>query len=590
MLLRGMLQGTAWIDAARPIVIGIEIKEPKPAIAAAVPFVEPNESFMASFGAQPGPGYYVLSLPPGQPLAMSEGALMALGAAVRKPGEMSVSVDVALGRILKSREGQIRQNLTKVETLPNADKMIEAGLTAENLEKMIDTAIQIQRLSFRVNLDSSQISTLFEVIAENGTPLSQVLAKSNAQTSLGGYAKAHQMNFRSREFNIQGTMGLFFSAFGDIYKEMGIDVKGMQDVLAYFTGEMAGGMSYGPEGIRFELIALMKDAAKSTDFIEKTYLPWVENYSRSIVQTFQKELGQNFGPIWVRTKPSQVSGYRVVGGKFQMPMMPGADPALNRIMNYDVRMTMVGGKFIMAADDRRIGQLIQTAKAMKKAPASGPLMTADIDLGSYLSSLLAMVPDMQELVGTLPKTGRITVTADLENGRGFTRTVIPTRDISTLLAYFSQIETSAKKMKETMKEKAETRAKEDSEKPKAPLKPEEDPAYWIEKGALAATYGADQSAIKYFQKALSLDPKRSDAYFQMGISYGELKRYGEAIDAIEKAIAINPKRGVYYYGRGRVFLLSGDRILALEDFQIAADLGSEDARKYLELTANQEAK
>jgi len=69
-----------------------------------------------------------------------------------------------------------------------------------------------------------------------------------------------------------------------------------------------------------------------------------------------------------------------------------------------------------------------------------------------------------------------------------------------------------------------------------------------------------------------------------------LKRFPEAIDAIEKAIAIDPKRGVYYYGRGRVFLLSGDRFLATEDFQIAADLGSEDAQRYLELTAGQEAK
>jgi len=477
MLLRGMLQGTSWIDASRPIVIGIEIKEPKPAIAAAVPFVEPNESFMASFGAQPGPGYYMLALPPGQPLAVSEDALMGLAGALQKPGKLSISVDVALGRILKTREGQIRQNLTNIETLPNADKMIEAGLTAEKLEKMIDTAIQIQNLSFGVNLDSTEISTLFEVIAQNGTPLSKVLAKGDMQSSLSGCTTNHHMNFRSGEFNIQGLMGLFFSAFGEIYKEMGVDVKGMQDVLSYFTGEMAGGMSYGPNGIQFELIALMKDTAKSSDFIEKTYLPWAEKYSRSIVQKMEKDFGQTLGPIWVRTKPSRVGGYRVSGGKFQMPMMPGADPSLNTIMNYEVRLTMVGNKFIMAADDKRLGQLIQIAKTLRKAPASGPLMSADIDLGSYVGSLLAMVPDMRDMVGTMPKTGRITVTGDLEKGRGVTRTVIPTRDISTLVSYISQIEVSAKEMKEKIMEKSDTEPQKVEETPKVPLKPEEDPVY-----------------------------------------------------------------------------------------------------------------
>jgi len=589
MMLRGMLQGTAWIDASRPIVIGIEIREPKPAIAAMVPFVEPNPSFMASFGAQPGPGYYLLSLPPGQPLALSENSLKALTNALQRPGNMTVNVDVALGRILKTRDRQIRESIMKMESLPDSEKMSKTGLSPEKIQSMIDTASQIQTMKLGVNLDRNEISTLFEMIAERGTPLSRVVAKSDTQTSLKGYSPAHHVNFKSRAYNIQGLMDLFLSAFGGLYQEMGFDVKGMRGLLAQFTGEMAGGMSYGPGGMSFEMIALMKDAAKSADFIEKTYLPWLENYGRSMEKMFEKQHGTKIGPMWVRTRTSQVEGHRVVGEKFQMPMMPGIESTLDALMNYEVRLAMVGDKFIVAPDDTRMAALIKTAKTMKKAPASGPLMTGDIDMGSYLGGILGMMPDMEQVVGTLPKTGRITFTADIENGRAFARTAIPTQDISTFVAYFAHLGAATKKIKDEQLIEKKTDAKGEDEKKMAPLNPEQDPGYWIEKGALAATYGADRSAINYFEKALTLDPQRSDAWFQMGISYGELREYTEAIAAIEKAIALNPKRGLYYYGRGRVFLLSGETSLAVEDFQIAADLGSEDAIRYLELTAYHEA-
>jgi len=326
MMLRGMLQGTAWIDSSRPIVIGIEILDPQPAIAAIVPFVDPNPSFAASFGAQPGPGYYLLPLPPGQPLAFSESAMTALVNALQKPGDMTVNVDVALGRIMKTRESQIRESLLKMDALPNADNMTQAGLTPEKLKRMIDTMAQVQTLSFGVNLDSTEISTLFEMIAQPGTPLSRVITKTDTQTSLNGYVSTHHVNFRSREYNLEGLMEIFLSAFGEIYKEMGIDVKGMKDLMAHFTGEMAGGISFGTGGMAFEMIALMKDAGKSADFIEKTYLPWLENYGRSFEKIFEKQQGTTIGPMWVRTRATQVEGYRVVGEKFQMPMMPGSTP------------------------------------------------------------------------------------------------------------------------------------------------------------------------------------------------------------------------------------------------------------------------
>ena len=108
-----------------------------------------------------------------------------------------------------------------------------------------------------------------------------------------------------------------------------------------------------------------------------------------------------------------------------------------------------------------------------------------------------------------------------------------------------------------------------------------DADYWFDKGALCATYGNDPAAIKYFQKAISLDPQRNDAYFEQGISYGQLENFLKAIALINQAIEMNPHNGLYFYGRARVHLLAGEKEKAMADFKKAAQLDDEDAQNYL---------
>ena len=112
--------------------------------------------------------------------------------------------------------------------------------------------------------------------------------------------------------------------------------------------------------------------------------------------------------------------------------------------------------------------------------------------------------------------------------------------------------------------------------------------YWFDKGALCATYGNDKAAIKFFQKVIELDPQRSGAYFEQGISYGQLEQYDKALPLINKAIEMAPDNGLYIYGRGRVHLLAGDREKALADFKKAAELDDEDAQVYMETMAQAE--
>ena len=112
--------------------------------------------------------------------------------------------------------------------------------------------------------------------------------------------------------------------------------------------------------------------------------------------------------------------------------------------------------------------------------------------------------------------------------------------------------------------------------------------YWFDRGALCATYGNDKAAIKYFQQVIKLDPKRSGAYFEQGISYGQLGQFEKAIPLIDKAIEMEPENGLYIYGRGRVNLLAGYKQMAMADFKKAAELDDEDAQAYMERVAEAE--
>ncbi len=108
-----------------------------------------------------------------------------------------------------------------------------------------------------------------------------------------------------------------------------------------------------------------------------------------------------------------------------------------------------------------------------------------------------------------------------------------------------------------------------------------DPAYWLDRGGLYATYGSYTAAIKAYEKALELDANNSKAYFNRGLSYAELGNLNQALIDINKAITLNPGQSNFYYARGRVQLLSGNSAQAFKDFNKASNMGDLDAQKYL---------
>ena len=124
----------------------------------------------------------------------------------------------------------------------------------------------------------------------------------------------------------------------------------------------------------------------------------------------------------------------------------------------------------------------------------------------------------------------------------------------------------------------EQNVKKISKQSQPPIKSEK---YWLEKGALCSVYGNYRAAITHFRKSIEINPSNSSAYYNLGVSYGEMGEYDAAITAFNNALAIVPENGLYYYGRGRVYLLAANRDKAIDDFQQAASLGNADAQTYL---------
>jgi tetratricopeptide (TPR) repeat protein len=106
-------------------------------------------------------------------------------------------------------------------------------------------------------------------------------------------------------------------------------------------------------------------------------------------------------------------------------------------------------------------------------------------------------------------------------------------------------------------------------------------AYWVDLGALYATYGSYSAAIEAYKKALALDPASGPAHYNIALSYAEVGETGLALEHINTAISLSPNDDRYYYARGRINLLSGNSGKAMEDFKKAAGLGNPDAVAYL---------
>jgi hypothetical protein len=590
-VIRQFLQGTNWIDPSRAIVFGVAVREPQSISAALVPFRQPNEGFQSSYGATLEKDYYILTLPPGQPVTISPAFKTALRTASRAKGKSFITLEVGLQQLMAKSDQQIQQMLMQMENVPQTQEMQDMPFTPRDVRKMmedmLDTAAQLEAFELSLDITKDKLSILSEARAAAGTELDKLFVAPKGSSVLGNFNAGRDLNWRSRSYDYSGLLAILEKTFGSIYARMGIDFSDISEIMDHYTGEMAGGMSFGRDSFRFEGIDVLKDPQKAATFIKKVYLPWMEKFSQTMAAKLGEMSGQEIENPFVRAETSTVAGYKVYGAKFKMPELPqtGADveaPMPEFLKDFEWRFTTVGRYFVYASDDKQLAKMIKKAKSLKPRSVKGPLITIDMDIGSYLEFITSMVPEVSaQFGGQMPRLGRMHITYDFKKGKALSSSSIQMKDIKKIVAYFSQGAFGTGEADLIFEDEDEKEVASDEKPEKKVDDAKEKAVYWFRKGALCSTYGNNEAAIKYFEKAIVLDPQRSGAYFEQGVSYGQLGDYEKAIALINKALAMEPQNGLYYYGRGRVYLLAGDQDMAMEDFNKAADLGDEDARNYL---------
>jgi tetratricopeptide (TPR) repeat protein len=104
---------------------------------------------------------------------------------------------------------------------------------------------------------------------------------------------------------------------------------------------------------------------------------------------------------------------------------------------------------------------------------------------------------------------------------------------------------------------------------------------YLSRGIALSTMGNNQQAIDDFNAALGLNPNDAVAYHNRGIACSALGDYAQAIADYDAALALNPNDPMVYYNKGIAHKQAGDYQQFIEAFKIAAQMGFEQAQKFL---------
>ncbi|MDZ7830545.1 MAG: tetratricopeptide repeat protein [Desulfobacterales bacterium] len=597
---RSMLMGTSWIDPDRAIVGGVFLKNDpaqQPDAAALIPFRKPNDDFLMNYNAVAGSDYYIISLPPGQGGMVSDRMEEALVAASLKPPDGLISLDLAASQIIAKAEPQIQNMLESLEQkVPpeDSDTDLSPKQVKQMLANLIETGKQLERVS--IGLDMTEAEFAFfcnaKALEDSGLAATFDVEKAREPLILADYQPDYPIKFRSQPYDINAVMDFFDQNFAPVYEQMGVDFGKLKEMTRYFSGEMAGGASFGKDRLDLEVIAVFEDAGEIPDnYLDAVYLPWILNYGKTMAEYVSRLSPdvqvENF---FERTPDSTVAGQSVAGLKGKMPvdMQTGQNT-----LSFQLRMTRLGNMLLTASDDQQLKTLIENAKGLEKAPAGGPLMQMDIDLAAYLEAISEFMPAQSQIdAGEIQDIGSLSYTLDLADGMLKTRYSMQRDAIQKMAAYFKELGQGTDAADTQGGQADQARQPGDSKGPEqssaararqADVEPDEDsPQYWLNKGELFATYGNQRRAIEHYEKALKIDPNNSKAYFHLAVSYGEVGQYEKALDAINRGIALQPEDGDYHYARGWIHSLAGSKDKAERDMQQAAELGNPDAEKYLQ--------
>jgi hypothetical protein len=587
-MLRGMLQGTDWIDPDRSIVAAMVTGGPESRWIAMIPFLTANPNFQMAYGAIAGEDYYVTAFPPQPGFVLSPNFKEALLKASTASTASDLVVEAAASELLTVAAPKFAaalQNRTASQASPGGQTVMSAQDTQAMLDNLLATFKQVETLRLGLDLSDNFFTLQFDVDALPDTFLAGLLTDQGGNTRLAGYQIESPFRLRSRAYNVAGMMQLVGSGLGQVYRQMGIDFEELAEMTKSFTGEMVGGMQLTPNGAAYEMVYVFQPGVDGHDFITNVYLPWFERYNRQMAIFVAQQSGQAPSSIYERIPDSVVAGTKVVGVKtnFAAMMPPNAGP--NNVLTegqqiFETRLAAVGDLMLITSDDVIMEKLIATARGLEGAPAQGPMARFDMDLGTFMADMRHLMPP-----GAAPPIwpddlGRVTMQAEMQNGNLATRTRFNIDDLSKLSAAFSTLAAQQAGVTPAAAAGAAPPPASAADTP-TPREEKERPGYWYDQGGLQSAYGAYTAAIRSYRKAVELAPRYADAHFQLGVAYGEMRQFEAAIQAMTRAIDLDTGQGAYYYGRGRVFLLADEEEQAMRDFMEAGFRGHPDALAYL---------
>jgi hypothetical protein len=588
-MIKGMLQGTDWIDPSRSIVAGMNYDGQVTSWLVLVPFQAPNENFQGAYGAIAGEDYYVMRFPPMPEMKLSDPERDYLVQASRQSSEANILAEFAAHDVLLQSEDQIEAAIQGMAAnATNSDA--QAPFTPEEMQIMVRDFMaafkQVDTLRLGLNIDAEALLLLMDVKGTQGSYLSGLLTDQKTDVRLGAYQPDYPMQFRSRAYNMAGVMQMLGASFGQIYNKMGFDFDELAEIAKGLTGEMAGGMALDQNGMTFEMIYALHDTVNGEAYLTQVYLPWFEKYNRRMAALMEDQTGQPVTPLYERMPDTTVAGKNVIGVRTRFPAMTPAGnqlPANAILQDYQTRMTAVGDLILAASSDATIAKMIDQVDGFQKAPAEGPLAAFSMDMGAYLRGLQSLMPDSGQALAIPADIGDLTMQATMQDSELTTRTRINVQDIQQMVTLFASLSARMAQgqgvaASMTAKGQPVSNAPRTAAPDAAVLNT---PAYWMDRGGLLSAYGNYKGAVRCYQKALDLAPDLAEAHFQQGVAYGELGQFDAAVNTISRAIDRMPTNGAYFYGRARVYLLAGDEDLAMKDFMEAGFLGNDDARDYL---------
>src|SRR6266849_223213 len=106
----------------------------------------------------------------------------------------------------------------------------------------------------------------------------------------------------------------------------------------------------------------------------------------------------------------------------------------------------------------------------------------------------------------------------------------------------------------------------------APPVPQRTKRQWIDEGDAHYDAGRYKEAVAAYSRAIELDPRDADIYFNRGSAYHDLKEYRQAITDYDRAITLNPTYAVIYCSRGNAYHDLKEYRKAIADFDRTIEL------------------